>query len=140
MNCEWSVKQPVAAIEANDSVSCILASVFYFLFYLCAMRLLTFFMAILVLSLSCLPCGDVSNLVLKEGKAKYELSKCADGDQHEDDCSPFCHCSCCAGFSIYHQVAVIQQSCLPSAFLHATRYIETIREVSIPVWQPPQLG
>lgn len=103
------------------------------------MRLLTFFMAVLVLSLSCLPCGDVETLVLKEGKAKYELSKCADGDEHEDDCSPFCHCSCCAGFSIHHQVAVIQQSCPQLAALHTSRYLETIREVSIPVWQPPQL-
>jgi hypothetical protein len=35
---------------------------------------------------------------------------------------------------------VLQQSCPPSAFLHASRYIQTIREVSIPIWQPPQLG
>lgn len=97
-------------------------------------------MAILVLSLSCLPCGDVNIIVVKEGKAKNELSKCADGDKHEDDCSPFCHCSCCAGFSIHHQVAVLQQSCPPSASLHASRYIQMIREVSIPIWQPPQLG
>ncbi len=31
----------------------------------------------------------------------------------------FCHCSCCAGYSIHHQVAVLQQSCPPSASLHA---------------------
>ncbi len=104
------------------------------------MRFLAFFMAVLVLSLSCLPCGDVNTIVVKEGKATYELSKCADGDKHEDDCSPFCHCSCCAGYSIHHQVAVLQQSCPPSAFLHNSRYIQTIREVSIPIWQPPQLG
>lgn len=104
------------------------------------MRFLAFFMAVLVLSLSCLPCGDVNTIVVKEGKATYELSKCADGDKHEDDCSPFCHCSCCAGYSIHHQVAVLQQSCPPSASLHNSRYIQTIREVSIPIWQPPQLG
>jgi hypothetical protein len=103
------------------------------------MRLFAFIMAVLVLSLSCLPCGDVNTLVQKEGKVKYELSKCDDGDRHEDDCSPFCHCSCCAGFSIHHQVAAVQQSFPPLNSIHAARYIETIREVSIPVWQPPQL-
>ena len=102
------------------------------------MRCLTFIMAILVLSLSCLPCGDVEATVLKEGKATYELSKCSTDDEHEDNCSPFCHCSCCAGFSIHHQVAVLQQPWLLFAPTHVARYIESIREVSIPVWQPPQ--
>lgn len=104
------------------------------------MRLLVFIMAALVLSLSCLPCGDVNILVQKEGKVKYQLLKCDDGGRHEDDCSPFCHCSCCAGFSIHHQVAFVQQSLPPLVATHATRYIETIREVSIPVWQPPRLS
>ena len=103
------------------------------------MRLFSFLMAVLILSLSCLPCGDVNISVVKEGKAKYELAKCADGDQHDDDCSPFCHCSCCASFSIHHQVAIAQPAYPSFVPLHATRYLESIRQVSIPVWQPPQL-
>lgn len=97
-------------------------------------------MAILTLSLSCLPCGDVNITVVKEGKTKYELAKCADGGQHEDDCPPFCHCSCCANFSIHHQVSTVQHAYPSHSVRHAARYIESIRQVSIPVWQPPQLG
>jgi hypothetical protein len=102
------------------------------------MRCFTFIMAILVLSLSCMPCGDAQKVMVK--KATRELAQAPHTQEHEDYCSPFCHCACCAGFSINHQVAVLSQPWSPFAALHASRYIESIREVSIPVWQPPQLS
>lgn len=61
-------------------------------------------------------------------------------DEHDDNCSPFCHCSCCAGFSINHQVATLQQPWPHTGGAHSTRYVVSISEAHIPVWQPPQLS
>ena len=94
-------------------------------------------MALLVLTLSILPCADENEI---NEICKVELS----ADDHDDseapdDCSPFCHCTCCSGFSLNHYI-----STLPSI----TRFVDTrlnnylssqTIEVALPIWQPPQL-
>ena len=102
------------------------------------MKFIVSILAVLVLALSCLPCADDASML---GKAKTESTSATDeqnGD-HEDDCSPFCQCSCCAGFSIDHLVAEISydnnyNNRFYTSFLHSE-----IIEISLPIWQPPQL-
>ena len=96
-------------------------------------------MALLVLSLSCLPCADSGTM--DAGKIKSEIVKQDDQDHHddhEDACSPFCNCSCCAKFSIYYAWGVSEIPALANknfmSFLS-----DNIIEVFAAVWQPPQL-
>lgn len=104
------------------------------------MKIIAFIMALLVLALGVMPCADDANAT-NSNKAKSELAKSThqtDSPQNEA-CSPFCQCSCCAGFTINHFVATItvipQYSSNPiSSFLPAN-----VREVALPIWQPPQL-
>lgn len=104
------------------------------------MKIFAFIMAVVVLALSIMPCADDAN-AMNGSKAKTELTKSPhqkDSSQSEA-CSPFCQCSCCAGFSINHLVAAItsipQYGGNPtSSFLPAN-----VREVALPIWQPPQL-
>ena len=103
------------------------------------MRLSAFILAILVLVLSCVPCKDTS-FASKGDYAKHLTKTAPDDDAHDDSCSPFCHCSCCASVSIQHQVTALQEPLPSFAVLHTPRYVASIREVSIPVWQPPKLG
>lgn len=104
------------------------------------MKLLAFILAFLVLTLSVMPCADNGNPE-NEGKVKTELSKAdqRQSDQQQDDCSPFCHCTCCAGFSINHFITSV--SIIPpyesnelSCFLPSN-----VRAIALPIWQPPQL-
>ena len=105
------------------------------------MRIIVFVLAFIVLALSCLPCADGA-YVLNVDKTKAELVKALtqqnEGD-HNDACSPFCHCTCCAGFSINHIFTSVNSvNFLPAK--NFTFYLQVnINEISLPVWQPPQL-
>ena len=105
------------------------------------MKFFTFIMAVLVLTLSVVPCADNGN-AMYAGKAKTEITKPSEQQQdnnHSEACSPFCQCSCCAGFYINHFIASIiiiplyvgNSSC---SFLPAD-----VNEVALPIWQPPQI-
>ncbi len=84
------------------------------------------------------PCSDVPIL---EGNVKYESVKTS-SEQHNktDECSPFCSCACCS-------IPTVSQTLLAITFhppVHLSVYTEYRQgefiNVSIPVWQPPQLG
>lgn len=109
------------------------------LIYLCPMKFFAFIMAIIVLVLSCMPCTDTFAMTTR--KAKTEITKSpASHNQPSDACSPFCQCACCAGFSVYHSLnrfAIIEVMVINQ---HYSSYLPSeIIEVSLPVWQPPQL-
>ncbi|MBS1576793.1 MAG: hypothetical protein JST09_15960 [Bacteroidetes bacterium] len=105
------------------------------------MKFFAFLMAIIVLIQSEMPCKDIA-VASKGGKTKMETIQKSSKDHqtnHNDACSPFCQCACCAGFSINHNIASISNIIIYSnpsynSFLPS----ETI-EIAYPVWQPPQL-
>lgn len=102
--------------------------------YFCAMRMLTYILAILVLTLSCLPCADAS----VTGAQMNSVTTHSDQDYHEDACSPFCICACCATSSyVYHTTfTLVWPSSSPN---YSFFYVHTLHEISLPIWQPPQL-
>ncbi len=104
------------------------------------MKIVALIMAFLVLALSVMPCADAGT-AFNDGKAKSEITKATDRQDHDDSdaCSPFCHCACCAGFSINHFIASIivippYGSNPTGSFLPAA-----VIEVVLPIWQPPQI-
>lgn len=87
-----------------------------------------------------MPCADGGNF-MNEGKEKNELTKSGhqQNDTQQDDCSPFCTCTCCAGFSINHFIAAIS-SIPPYESNLITLFLSTeVIEIALPIWQPPQL-
>ena len=88
-----------------------------------------------------MPCADAA-IDRKNNDAKHQTVKHTEQQNHDDkadDCSPFCHCACCAGFSINHFVAVLTHTpkyeCDPtSSFLSSVAI-----GIASPIWQPPQL-
>jgi len=104
------------------------------------MKFFALIMAILVLALSVMPCADNEALQGKEG-AKTELSKTTKQQNYpiQDDCSPFCQCSCCAGFSINHLVASVATELYISGNPTSSFLPSEVINVSLPIWQPPQL-
>ena len=105
------------------------------------MRLTGFILGLLILFLSCLPCADV--VAMHSPTAETETSKYPEQhEQHQgkDLCSPFCHCSCCSTYSVVNiplliPIIIAQPTCL----LYVAHVPEAIIEISLPVWQPPQL-
>jgi hypothetical protein len=103
-------------------------------------KILAFIMAFLVLALSVMPCADIG-VSANDSKAKTELAKSntQKGDTQRDDCSPFCHCTCCAGFSINHFVASITIIPPYESTTKTAHLPSSVFDVALPIWQPPQL-
>ncbi len=87
-----------------------------------------------------MPCADKDN-VMNSVKAKVQLTKAASQQENpqQDACSPFCQCNCCAGFSVNHTIAAV--TIIPSFESNALSCFlpSAVRELALPVWQPPQL-
>jgi len=88
-----------------------------------------------------MPCNDALAAPVSE-TAAHILQQQVHHDHHDDldDCSPFCTCSCCAGFvmpiaqdiGVFTAAHYFEKACcaiIPSA----------LPEVFLPIWQPPQL-
>ncbi|TWI82627.1 DUF6660 family protein [Chitinophaga japonensis] len=103
------------------------------------MKFLAFIMAIIVLALSCMPCADAASAMMAR-KAKTEITK-TPVQQHPDTdtCSPFCQCTCCAGFTLNYGFYTLITPANFTSSLYSDNRQSGIIEISLPVWQPPQL-
>ena len=103
------------------------------------MRIFAFIMAFLVLGLSFIPCADAP-LSSSDDKSKTEINRQdkQDGD-HEDNCSPFCNCDCCAHYPLSY-IHSLETGFVAIAVKTYKSYLSnSIIEVSLSIWQPPQL-
>jgi hypothetical protein len=104
------------------------------------MKIFAFFMAVLVLVLSVMPCADGASAAKGSKITAVTLKKYISNPETGDDkCSPFCQCACCAGFSISHPVTSIDF--VPAYF--TTQFFgypsNNLTGIALPIWQPPQL-
>lgn len=105
------------------------------------MKVFAFFLAILVLGQSMLPCSD-SDLAARHVKAKTEMTKALHSHESPglDDCSPFCQCACCAVFSVNHSTVSVNLVPVYNNTLQAGWIPSYALDMALPVWQPPQLS
>ena len=104
------------------------------------MKLFAFIMAVIVLLQSWMPCNDAV-FAIKKVKATAEISSSPQQNndtEHEDACSPFCQCACCAGFSLNHTIASVSSPFLTSKKIVAFYLPDHLIEMSNSVWQPPK--
>ena len=88
-----------------------------------------------------MPCADAATDSKQTG-ANYETVKHAEQQNHDnkaDNCSPFCHCACCSGFTINHFIAVLTHT--PQYEIDPTSSFlsSVVIGIASPIWQPPQL-
>ncbi|WP_460556884.1 DUF6660 family protein [Ferruginibacter profundus] len=105
------------------------------------MKILAFIMALMVLVLSCVPCMDGA-FAMKNGNIKAEISK-STGNHNEhndsDNCSPFCTCNCCTGFTFSINTFQAGTTVFYAAKTIAFHLPSEISNIALPIWQPPQL-
>jgi hypothetical protein len=105
------------------------------------MKFVAFIMAFLILSLPVLPCADDGSAPDAD-KAKTEIVQQhsqPEEQEHNDNCSPFCHCTCCAGVSISHIFTIVSSLLLMDGKSYTSYLPDHLIEYSSPIWQPPQL-
>jgi hypothetical protein len=106
------------------------------------MKFFALIMSFLMLALPVLPCADDSESFSSDN-AKTTIAKQNNHEQeqeHNDNCSPFCHCSCCAGFSINHFATGSTSVILPGSKSYISHLQGDLIEHSSSIWQPPQLA
>jgi hypothetical protein len=97
----------------------------------------------MVLVLSVMPCADEHEAFAKSKERCQVGQKHDENDHHSicsDICSPFCHCSCCGGVVL--TAHTVQLSLSPVLYLkeqYSDLPSQGIKEISLSVWQPPQL-
>jgi len=111
-----------------------------FFLYFYRMKFFAFLMASLLLALSILPWAG-EGITLKQGKVKAEITKQHDHQEqeHNDACSPFCHCTCCTGFSINHFFDEISSLAGIDSQFYTPYLPGNPIQYSPSIWQPPKL-
>lgn len=105
------------------------------------MKFFALIMATLILGLSVLPCMD-SSFKSNAKNAVVDVDH-HDGDssqEHTDNCSPLCICSCCSVVSVYSASVSVDLPRIENHIEHASYYSGSLISISLPVWQPPQLA
>ncbi|HUM96411.1 MAG TPA: hypothetical protein PK275_01070 [Chitinophagaceae bacterium] len=99
-------------------------------------------MSVVVITLSCFPCNDAA---CESVKYQTELTtanhnSCPAESHHADACTPFCTCSCCAtAFCENVNLFPAYTTAFQTTNKHAYAS-DNVLDISLPVWQPPQLG
>ncbi|WP_157956053.1 DUF6660 family protein [Flavobacterium kingsejongi] len=89
-----------------------------------------------LLLLTVLPCSDAH----AQGIAVSQTAVVQAGDSHQDFCSPFCVCSCCASPIIMQAFVLFELPQFTTSYeLVASFYESIISDFHGSIWQPPQL-
>lgn len=111
----------------------------FFNYFCSLMKLVALFLSILLFTLNYIPCKDVVSSE-KNTQDNIEFAGSHSSDKHgDDDCSPLCVCNCCSVPSIPSTPINIVAHVVPNKIKHVIGYNEQLLDISLPIWQPPQL-
>lgn len=99
----------------------------------------------MVLVLSIVPCADACEDYATNTSANtfFEKAPTRHGNENtcNDNCSPFCSCSCCSGFTVSDNQVALPERFIPQLKrIYNVELPSSIIEISLPIWQPPQLA
>jgi hypothetical protein len=100
-------------------------------------KLHLFFLAIYMIMLPLLPCGDAQECEEKETLA---LQSSLEHEEHDESetCTPFCYCACC---SVSANNTVLPQPETPFEFFYPEFFTSRVQLPAIAlhaIWQPPR--
>lgn len=103
------------------------------------MKRLGLFMAFYMLLLSAMPCADDTDCESDLNTMGIELTQQdQDHKEHEENCSPFCICTCCAASAIHWPVILKHktyfQDKIQNVYLSEHLYSADLASI----WQPPR--
>lgn len=111
-----------------------------------SMRIHVLLLALYILLLSCLPCGDMKDCSeVATGRTESHATAAQDVTNHMhhdkdvEQCSPFCSCICCGQISNWRSNTIIMQPVMrvtPSKILLAAQFLQS--EYTSAIWQPPK--
>ncbi len=111
-----------------------------------AMKIHVLLLALYILLLSCLPCGDMKDCsevttgrTESHATAAPDVTNHAHHDKDVEQCSPFCSCICCGQITNWRSNAIIMQPLVrvsPPKILLTAQFLQS--EYTSAIWQPPK--
>lgn len=104
------------------------------------MRIFSYILVMVVLVLNLVPCADAHDTDVENATVYATEQESSHSSTGADDCTPFCHCSCCAASTTLKMCGSLKSPfhSFTTAELH---YIEdSYPSISHTIWQPPKLG
>jgi len=102
------------------------------------MRFLSFLCVLIVLVLNFVPCADAHETEETQ-TAVAAPSGQQESPSHADDCTPFCHCSCCASTVVVKLTASPAVPFKISTSAYVPHFEGNSMDVSLPIFQPPKV-
>jgi hypothetical protein len=104
-------------------------------------KVIVFIMAVMVLALNGMPCMDDA-CIMTNGKVETKVSKSSIPKEHNnsDNCSPFCTCNCCTGFTFLFARCKVNLPFFLTEKQFAYHLPAKVSNIALPVWQPPKLS
>ncbi|RYE27541.1 MAG: hypothetical protein EOP45_00835 [Sphingobacteriaceae bacterium] len=105
------------------------------------MKFFAIFFSLYMTVLALMPCQDKEDIA-REFTAHYTIQKGHSGTDKcgQETCSPFCICACCSTVRALQQHAITQHLEKPVFKVYAALLTPALQQVSISIWQPPQLS
>jgi len=96
------------------------------------------FIIAIIVSVQCfVPCADPI-ASLSNGKSVSIMSQASGQQENEraDDCSPFCHCTCCAGLTVVQHPTLMSYQKDYNVISYTTYISSSTVEIAYPIFQP----
>ncbi|WP_442590036.1 DUF6660 family protein [Pedobacter sp. AW31-3R] len=102
------------------------------------MKLFSLICVVIVLVLNFVPCADAQETIYQHSSVSAQHPETNHSHGLTDNCTPFCHCSCCAASSVAQlfYLTVVPLPEINSTLIPYTPGRDTA--VALPIWQPPQ--
>jgi hypothetical protein len=101
------------------------------------MKILSLICIIVVLALNCVPCADAYESEVVQ--TVVTVGGHQDAPVHTDECTPFCHCSCCASTVVVRLIASPAVPFKINNFSYVPHFAGASLDVDLPIFQPPKL-
>ncbi|WP_220761415.1 DUF6660 family protein [Flavobacterium sp. UMI-01] len=107
------------------------------------MKILRIILSIYIIALSCMPCADAAYGIEEKNHIVQSDENSASDHHLEDNCSPFCVCSCCHCMGLYKFNDFTKDLLTINLFVerNTVAYTTTLfSNFQNAIWQPPQLS
>lgn len=101
------------------------------------MKFLSFICVVVVLALNFVPCADVNGT--EECQTIVTTAGHQDAPAHTDDCTPFCHCSCCASTVVVKLASSLAIPFKTSTSAYIPHFEGESLDINLPIFQPPKV-
>ncbi len=91
--------------------------------------------------LAFMPCGDKKdNAVFEKYHTTIQKDHSCNNLPDQETCPPFCTCSCCSTVRALQSQMVLEFTIAQVFRIYATQPTPAVQQMSVSIWQPPQLS